>query len=150
MLANGGFESDTDADGRPDRWRLRRLDPVDDGQICNGGGCGLLVHGDAQRNEALQTILASGDAGDTVTFSAEASGKNVPAAPGKFQVELSLIHADGSKQRKTLKFDPGSVSDQQRSKAIVATEPFVRLKVRVEYGRASGVVRVDGVSVVLE
>ncbi|MFN8603362.1 MAG: CSLREA domain-containing protein [Candidatus Binatia bacterium] len=149
LLANGGFEN-VAFDGRAPRWRLRRLDGLSDGVTCSQGGCALVMEGDGQSNEAVQTILAPGAAGDTVTVSATVGGKNVAASAGKFQVELSLIHADGSKQRKTLKFGSGSFADETRTKQIVAAEPFVRLKVRAIFGRASGLARFEDVSVVLE
>ena len=149
LLANGGFE-DREIGGGPARWRLRRLGQPNDGVQCSSSGCELQMNGDGELNQALQTVLIAGDAGDTVTFRATGSGKNVPATAGKFQVELSLVHADGSKQRKTLKCGSGSFGDDVREKQIVATEPFVRVKVRAMYDRASGLARSDDLSVVLE
>ena len=150
LVANTHFEIDRDANGAPDRWRLRRLDQVDDGAQCESGACVLQISGDGQRNQVLQTIDASGAAGDGITFSARSAATDVPASVGKYLVELSVIHADGSKQRKTVKFSPGTHGFEERSKTIVASEDWVRLKVRIEYGRASGVVQLDDVSVVLE
>jgi CSLREA domain-containing protein len=149
LVPNGRFGV-LGPDGLPDRWRLRRLDQVDDRVACSQGRCALQIVGDGELNQAVQTVLVPGEAGDTVTVRATAAAKNVPASAGKFQVEVSLIHADGSRQRKTLKFGTGSFSDTERSKTIVATERFVRLKVRAMYGRASGRVRFTDVSAVLE
>lgn len=148
LVANGGFEI-FDVNDVPVRWRLRRLAQPVDGLDCSDG-CVVAMNGDGQSNEALQTVLAVGAAGDVITVSATASGKNVPATAGKFQVEATLVHADGSKQKKTLKFGSGSFSGDTRSKQIVATEPWVKLKIRAVYGRASGFVRFDDLSAVLE
>ncbi|MBM4243663.1 MAG: hypothetical protein FJ148_07605 [Deltaproteobacteria bacterium] len=106
--------------------------------------------GDGESNQALQTILVSGDAGDGVTFRALSSADAVPESSGKYLVELTLIHRDGSKQRTTLRFSPGTHGPEEVSKTLVATEAFSHLKVRTEYGRASGIVRFDEVSVVLD
>ena len=149
LVANGGFQN-VGIDGSAPRWRLRRLDGPSDGVSCSQGECSLVMEGDGQSNEAVQTILAPGVAGDTVTVSVTAAGKNVAASAGKFQIEVSLIHVDGSKQRKTLKFGAGSFGSETRTKQIVAAEPFVRLKVRAMFGRASGLARFSDVSVVLE
>ena len=149
LVANTHFEIDRDDDGAPDRWRLRRLQG-NDGLDCSAGSCVLRIGGDGQRNQVLQTIDASGVAGDSITFRALSAAANVPVSAGKYLVELSVIHADGSKQRKTIKFAPGTHGFEERSKTIVASESWVRLKVRIEYGRASGLVLFDDVSVVLE
>lgn len=151
LVANGRFQLDADADGRPDRWRTRRLQVENgDGMACGGAACQLRILGDGQVNQVLQTLDVPGDAGDSVTIGARSSATSVPATPGKYRVLLLLVHADGSRQRKTLKFSPGSHGPEERSKTIVAAEPYVKLKVRIEYGRASGTVQFDDVSVVLE
>lgn len=151
LVANGRFQLDADEDGRPDRWRTRRLQVENgDGMACGGAVCQLRLVGDGQVNQVLQTLDVPGDAGDSVTIRALASATNVPATPGKYLVELLMVHADGSRERKTLKFSPGTHGPEERSKTIVASEPYVKLKVRIEYGRASGTVQFDDVSVVLD
>ncbi|MBM4244305.1 MAG: CSLREA domain-containing protein [Deltaproteobacteria bacterium] len=150
LVANTHFEIDHDADDEPDRWRLRRLQQAGDGLDCSGSSCGLRMAGDGERSQALQTILAPGSAGDSITFSARSSAANVPASAGKYQVELSIIHSDGSVQRKTIKFSSGTHGFEELAKTVVASENYDKLKVRVEYGRASGSVVFDDVSVVLE
>jgi len=137
-------------DGTPERWRLRKLNRLDDGASCAAGACSLIMVGDGQENQVLQTILVSGDAGDTLTISALAGGKNLSRASGKLQVEVYVIHADGSKQKKTLKFTAGTFNDELRSKTIVASEPFVRVKVRILQSRPSGLAIFERVSVALE
>lgn len=149
LVANGGFEI-FDVNDAPVRWRLRRLDQPSDGLECGSEGCVLTMTGDGQSNEALQTIQVSGSAGDTITVGATVTGKNVPATGGKLQVEATLVHADGSRQKKTLRFGSGTFSADTRSKHIVASEPYVKLKIRATYGRASGLVRFDDLSAVLE
>ena len=49
-----------------------------------------------------------------------------------------------------LKFSSGTHAFEERVKTITASEPYVRLKVRVEYGRASSTATFDDVSVLLE
>lgn len=149
LVADGGFQ--LVEDDLPLRWRTRRLQVANgDGVTCGGAQCQLRITGDGQVNQVLQTLLVPGEAGDSVTIRARSSAVAVPTTPGKYLVELQLIHADGSRQRKTLKFAPGSHGLDELSKSIVASEPYVKLKVRIEYGRASGTVQFDDVSVVLE
>lgn len=149
LVADGGFQ--LAEDGLPVRWRTRRLQVANgDGTACGGAQCQLRITGDGQVNQALQTLDVPGVAGDSVTIRALSSAVSVPTTPGKYLAELLLVHADGSRQRKTLKFSPGSHGLEERSKTIVATEAYVKLKVRIEYGRASGTVQFDDVSVVLE
>ena len=150
LVANTHFEIDRDADDEPDRWRLRRLQQAGDGLDCSGSSCGLRMAGDGERSQAVQTIRAPGSAGDSITFSARSSATDVPASAGKYQVELSIIHSDGSVQRKTIKFSSGTHGFEELGKTVVASESYDKLKVRVEYGRASGSVVFDDVSVVLE
>jgi len=149
LVADGGFQ--LEADGLPVRWRTRRLQVANgDGTTCGGAQCALRILGDGQVNQALQTLDVPGAAGDSVTLRVLSSAVDVPATVGKYLAELLLVHADGSRQRKTLKFSAGSHGLEERSKTIVASEPYVKLKVRIEYSRASGAVQFDDVSVLLE
>lgn len=151
LVANGRFQLDADEDGRPDRWRTRRLQVENgDGMACGGAVCQLRILGDGQVNQVLQTLDVPGDTGDSVTIRALSTATSVPTTPGKYLVELLMVHADGSRERKTLKFSPGTHGPEERSKTIVASEPYVKLKVRIEYGRASGTAQFDDVSVVVD
>jgi len=150
LLANGGFESYDVNPDLPDRWRTRRLVLPDEGLLCTEDGCDVELEGGALRTQLLQSILVSGNAGDTFTFAAQSSAIDVPATGGKYLVELRIIHADGSSQSRVVKFSAGTHGAEVRSKTAVASEPYVRLKVRVEYSRPSGVVRFDEISVVKE
>ena len=49
-----------------------------------------------------------------------------------------------------LRFAAGTHDFESRVKTAVASESYVRLKVRIEYGRAAGSVRFDDVSLVRE
>ena len=148
LVANGGFELDDDADLLPDRWRTRKL-VAGDGLSCNAGECVATVAG-GQTKQLIQTIDVPGHAGDGFKFSASSAATGVPATGGRYLIELLLIHTDGSRQRRAIKFSPGDHSAEQRSKALVASADYVRLKVRIQYGRASGTATFDDVSVSLE
>ncbi|MBY0278298.1 CSLREA domain-containing protein [Candidatus Binatia bacterium] len=150
LALNHRFELDDDANHVPDRWKLRRLDAGTDGTSCSGSNCVLQMNGDGQRNQALQNIDASGDAGDTVSFSVGSTATAAPATTGRYIAELQLIHADGSRQSRRIKFSRGTHGFETKTRSIVAAEPFVRLKVLLEYGLESGVATFDDVSVVLE
>lgn len=148
LVAHGGFEGTAPV---PDRFRARKLDLQNgDGAACGADNCDFAMVGNGQRKQLLQTLDVPGQAGDGLTFSARSAATDVPATPGKYLVELQIIHADGSKQRKTIKFSAGTHGPEARAKAVVATEAYVRVKLRVEYSRASGAVRFDDVSVVLQ
>jgi predicted outer membrane repeat protein len=148
LVTRGNFSTDGDL---PPRWRGRKLDfAAADGATCDATGCVLAIVGDGQRNQALQTLEVAGAAGDTFTLSARSSSFDVPTTGGKYLVELQLIHADGSKQRKVVKFSPGTHGFETKSKTLVAAEAYSRLKLRVEYGRATGAVDFADVSVLLE
>ena len=74
----------------------------------------------------------------------------MPETGGRYLVELRIIHADGSTQSRSVKFSPGTHGAELQTKTATASEPYVRLKVRVEYSRPSGTVRFDEISVVKE
>jgi CSLREA domain-containing protein len=148
LIGQGSF---SDRAALPRGWRGRKLSVPDaDGATCSGDDCSFGMTGDGQRKQLLRTVEVAGSAGDALTFSARSSADGVPVSAGRYFVELRLIHTDGSKQRKVLKFSSGTHGAEARVKTIIATEAYVRVKVRIEYGRASGSVRFDDVSVVLE
>jgi predicted outer membrane repeat protein len=150
LVANGGFESNRDDPELPDRWRIRRLALPDEGIFCDADTCAVEIDGGMERTQLLQTIQLAGQAGDGFTLRARSSAMDVPETGGKYLVELRIVHADGSAQTRVLKFTAGSHGFEERSKSAVASESYVRLKVRVEYSRPSGSVRFDDVSVVRE
>jgi len=150
LVANGGFESNRDDPELPDRWRIRRLTLPDEGLFCEADTCVVEIDGGGERTQLLQTIQLGGQAGDRFTLRARSSAMDVPATGGKYLVELRIVHADGSAQTRVLQFAAGSHDFEERSKSAVASESYVRLKVRVEYSRPSGSVRFDDVSVVRE
>jgi hypothetical protein len=74
----------------------------------------------------------------------------VPASGGTYRALLTIVHDDGSKQDVALDFSPGKHAFERRTKTVVAAEDYSEIRVRVEYGRAGGVVRFDSVSLVLD
>jgi len=150
LVANGGFESNREDLALPDRWRIRRLSLPDEGRFCDQHGCAVEIDGGPARTQVLQTIQLAGQAGDRFTLRARSSAQEVPPTGGKYLVELRIVHADGSAQTRVLKFAAGSHGFEERTKDAVASEPYVRLKVRLEYSRPTGSVRFDDVSVVRE
>lgn len=150
LVANGDFEQRRVDPDLPDRWRTRRLTLPDEGLFCDETGCAVELDGGGARTQLVQTVALAGNAGDTFTLSARSSAIEVPDGGGRYLVELRLVHADGSTQTRTVRFGPGTHGFESRLKTAVASEPYVRVKVTVEYGRAAGSVHFDDVSVVRE
>ena len=150
LVANGDFEQNRGDPDLPDRWKTRNLVLPDEGLFCDESSCAVELDGGGARTQVLQTIALAGNAGDVFTLRASSSAMEAPDAGGRYLVELRIVHADGSVQTRALKFAPGTHGLESRTKTATASEPYVRLKVRVEYGRASGSVRFDDVSVVRE
>lgn len=148
LVSRGNFGTEAEL---PPRWRARKLNLAGgDGVACSGLACSASLVGTGPRKLLLQTLDVSGNAGDAFTFRARSSATDVPVSPGRYLVELQIVHADGSTQRKVLKFSPGTHGFEEKSKTITASEPYSRLKVRIEYGRPSGTATFDDVSVLLE
>jgi hypothetical protein len=150
MLANGDFEQHRVDLDLPDRWKTRSLTLPDEGSFCDETGCEVELDGGGPRTQVIQTVALAGNAGDTFTLRARSSAMEAPATGGRYLIELRLVHADGSTQSRTLRFSSGTHGSESREKTAVASESYVRLKVRIEYGRASGSVRFDDVSLVRE
>jgi hypothetical protein len=151
LVANGGFESDGDDDGIPERWTPSSLTAAD-GRVCaDNGACVVKMRGNATGKQLFHIIRHAGQAGDTLTFRARSRAQGVPSTGGgSYRALLTIFHDDGSEQNVSLNFSPGKHPFERLTNAVVAAEDYFKIRVRVDYGRPSGVVRFDSVSLVLE
>lgn len=151
LVANGGFQSDGNADDIPDRWTPNANVGGSDVRACNAdGACVFKVRGTGPVKRLSQDIRHAGSAGDVFTFKARSRAQNVPAAGGVYRVILTIAHTDGSKQSETLDFSSGKHGFERHNKQVTAAENYQGLSVAIEYGRVSGVVRFDSVAVLLQ
>ena len=151
MVANGGFQSDGNADGTPERWTENANVAANDGRACNAdGACVVKMRGSGPIKRLSQDIRHAGSAGDVFTFKARSRAQDVPASGGVYRVILTIAHTDGSKQSATLDFSPGKHGFERLNKQVTATESYKSMVVGIEYGRVSGVVRFDSIAVLLQ
>lgn len=151
MVANGGFQSDANADGIPERWTPNANLSGNDGRVCNTeGACVFKVRGTGPIKRLTHDIRHAGNAGDVLTFKARSRAQAVPASGGVYRVILTIAHTDGSKQSETLDFSPGKHGFERLNKQVTATESYKSMSVSIEYGRVSGVARFDSVAVLLQ
>ena len=151
MVANGGFQSDGNADDIPERWTPNANLTGADGRFCSvDGACIVKLRGTGPIKRLAQDIRHAGGAGDVFTFKARSRAQSVPASGGVYRAILTITHTDGSKQTETLDFSSGKHGFERLSKQVTAAESYKSLSVAIEYGRVSGVARFDSVAVLLQ
>lgn len=148
LVANGGFQSDRDANGVPDRWTATGFGP-NDGRACTGDACLVKLRGNATVKRLRHTVPYAGHAGDTLTFKARSRAKDVPVGGGPYRAVLTIAHVDGSKQSVALNFSPGKHGFERLRQDLTAAEDYSSITVAIEYGRSIGIVRFDSVSLLL-
>lgn len=148
LVANGGFQADSDGDGVPDRWTAANLG-TNDGRACSGDPCLVKMRGSGTVKRMTQTVQYAGNAGDSITLRARSRAKDVPAGGGPYRALATIFHGDGSKQSIVLNFSPGKHGFERLNQTVTATEDFTNISVAIEYGRTGGLVRFDSVSLLL-
>jgi CSLREA domain-containing protein len=149
LVANGGFQSDGDGDGIPERWFSSGLSPGD-GRACNAeGACVVKMRGNGTGKQLSHVFRVEGGAGDTFTFRARSRAKDVPSGPGPYRALVTIFHDDGSTQTSSLNFSAGKHGFERLSREVTASEDYFKIRVQIDYRRAGGVVRFDSVSLVL-
>lgn len=148
LVSNGGFQSDGNPDGIPLQWAATAFTPSDGRACSDDGACILKLRGNAAVKRLTQTVLITGAAGDSLTFKARSRAKDVPAL-GAYRATATILHADGSKQKVTLDFSAGKHGFERLSQQVTAAESYEGITIAIEYGRSSGIVRFDSVSLLL-
>jgi uncharacterized repeat protein (TIGR02543 family) len=143
-VTNGGFESKISSG-----WKVVNFAPTDGRTtaIKKAGKASVKISGTAGKTKTLtQTIILSGSAGDTFTFSFWAKGASIPTAGCRAQVTL---YNDLNKPvtTKTVNCKTGTYATfQQKTAAIIATGTYTKVVIKFTYAKASGTVWFDGVS----
>jgi CSLREA domain-containing protein len=151
LQRNGGFEHFDGDGGAPAGWKLRRIDVATEGRRCDDvGACLLRLDGDGTLKTATQVVRVAGDAGEQITIAARSRAKDVPATAGAYRVRAILVHADGSRESKTLKFATGTHDFEPQTKTITASAAYKKVLIEIAYGKASGTARFDDVRVTIE
>lgn len=153
LQRNGGFDlSELGADpGQPDDWKLARVDVAVEGRRCGvDGGCVLRLDGAGKPKTVKQVVRIAGSAGDRLTLRARSRAKDVPATAAPYRVRAIVVHADGSRQIKSLPFSAGTHDFEVKAKTFVVSEDFRKVQIEIAYGRASGTARFDDVSLTIE
>ena len=148
LVANGGFQSDRDTNGVPDRWTAVNFGTAD-GRACSGDACLVKMRGNGLVKRLSHEIQYAGNAGESLTFRARSRAKDVPAGGGPYRAFITIFHVDGSKQSITLNFTAGKHGFERLKQDVTVTENYTGIAVAVEYGRSGGIVRFDSVSVLL-
>ena len=146
LVGNGGFQSDRNEDGIPERWTPTLLTPADGRACSDGGPCIVKMRGNGNLKRLEHVIRVEGAAGDAFTFRARSRAKDVPTTPGAYRAVVAIVHADGSQQSTTLNFSTGKHGFERLTQQVTANEDYDEIRVRVEYGKFGGVVRFDSVS----
>ena len=108
LILNGGFEIDSNGDGRPDYWQAINAAP-EDGQYCtfaHGGLCSFYSTATGPTKFVYQVVNRSGAAGDSYQLSVWAATRNAAGTPTGAVVILR--YADGSKQTFTKGYNLGT------------------------------------------
>lgn len=149
MAANGGFQSDRDGDGIPQRWAGTLLGAKDRRACGDNGNCIFKIRGNGKLRRLEHVIEHAGSAGDGFTFRARSRATGVPTTGGAYRALLTIVHTDGSRQTVSLNFSTGKHGFERLSQQITASEDYAELRVAVEYGKQGGVVRFDSVGLQL-
>ncbi|MBI5935696.1 MAG: hypothetical protein HY867_18490 [Chloroflexi bacterium] len=150
QVANGGFETYPVASNMPARWQGVRFTAGDgkDAAVKYEGAASVKIAGDPAVQKILtQTLLISGNTGETMNFSFWVRGVSIPAQ-GAVCEGLALLYKAGViVERKNLKCPTGSFAFRKLSIAFPASASFDKVAIRIRF-KSTGTIWFDKVSLV--
>jgi hypothetical protein len=149
---NRSFEDGSDGDGIPDDWEGSQLTSRDkrDCDVSYTGNCSFRFRGEGKSKVLMQDIyIDNGEEDDRLTLTVWARGQDVPAGE-TFSAELVIFYDDGSKERRTLDFDPTKTKWQSATDRGKAKKAYGTLRIRLMYEGTDGKVWFDNVYLYIE
>ena len=98
LVSNGGFETDSNGDGIPNKWGASGGITPADKRVCNqsyAGACSFKMVGDGDYKYLYQEITISGLALDEFTLSARVKGKDLDIGTGLARVRMAIHNTSG-------------------------------------------------------
>ena len=144
IVGNGSFEYDFDVTLFPDYWTPKNFTANDLWDCANAadGSCSVRLKGDGANKKVIQNGNLAGLAGDQFDLSAWAKGKNVS---GTARVRVVLYNTDGTVQKVSLNFNPGTYDWTAFTKTFTASKDYYQIKVQAQYNALGGKLWVDNV-----
>jgi CSLREA domain-containing protein len=154
ILKNGSFEDDTLSPALlPDFWTLKKgvLNGSNDGQVCNesfAGNCSMKIVGNGNTKQLIQAldVIPSGSAGDNFTLKFYEKTWGLSGG-GKHMMTLRITNTDGSKLTQNITLPASGGADwTEYSTAVTTTKPYKKIEVILKYGKSTGIIWLDAVS----
>jgi hypothetical protein len=151
LIANGSFETDAEPNNIPDMWTAKKMqipgsDYIDCVTVPTDGACSFTILGNGTGKKLVQKIITSGVSTDTFVLSFDTKGTTVPNS-GSYIVKVKFFYTNGDKQTFKIKVvSPFPGAFAHYSLPITITRNYNRIDVTVQYGKSSGRVWFDDVS----
>jgi hypothetical protein len=144
LVANSNFDTDADANNRPDIWKVKSFAPAD-GLDCIEAHSGCSVNLTASSKSKTMTwkgdLLANPDV--PLTFHMWTNTENLSV--NGFDVTLKVNYFDGSSQKWTLLPDEGTHTWQETSITITPLKAVRKVDITLKFGSGSGEAWIDDV-----
>ncbi len=140
LLKNPSFETDANADSRPDRFTYTKFNPATDSRDCSvrkAGKCSLRLVGNGLPKTVTQTIVKSGAAGQDFTFSLWSQSASVPKG-SIYRLQVSFYNGSTLLTTKTMNFTAGTHGFKKVSGIYTSPSPFTKIVFRITFKAASG------------
>jgi hypothetical protein len=144
LVSNSNFDTDADANNRPDIWKVKNFAPAD-GLDCAEAHTGCSVNLTASTKSKTMTwkgdLLANPDV--PLTFHMWTRTDNLSV--NGFDVMLKVNYFDGSSQKWTLLPDEGTHAWQETSVTVTPLKAVRKVEITLKFGSGSGEAWIDDV-----
>ena len=140
LLKNASFETDANANKKPDDWTFANFAAATDKRDCTvhkSGACSLKFVGNNTQKAASQTILKNGSAGHDFTFSLWSRSASVPAG-STYRLSVQFYNGSTLLATKTKNFHVGTHAWQNVSAAYTTPGPYTKIVFKILFKAASG------------
>ena len=149
-VQNGGFESygATYNPQVPDDWKAVNFSPTDgkNTSVYDSGTASVQIAGAPNKTKSLsQTIYLNRPAGDYFTFSYRVTGSSIPAT-GTCKAKLAFFSGTTLKGTKTIPCPTGTYGFTLQTLSFNPAWSFTKMVITLTYGKPSGTVWFDNVS----
>jgi hypothetical protein len=142
LLLNASFETDANADSRPDDWTAKNLviSPTADGQDCTeatDGTCSMRFVGDGNSSKLQQDILVSGSSDDDLTLTFDTMTDSVGGG-GANRVKVIVYYNNGTKSTYKVSLPTGTNGWTPITVPVLANANYFKIRVMIQFTKTAG------------